>query len=360
MSREARELLAAFGRLGPGEEAVLATVVQVDGSAYRHPGARMLLLPGGSHAGGISGGCLEKDLKGRAFGLTGRGPRVVAYDTRGTPQDPGGAFNTGCDGRVLVLLERLAGGAGGGAGGPEPLALAPLRAGPDAAGALVTVYANGGVGDRWTEPACARDRPHTARVFEEPWATGRPALALVEPLLPPRNLLVFGGGDDVPPLLELADAVGLRAEVIVSRPEEAARFGRRGRFLEPGAAVAALAPSARTAAVLFTHRFGDDERLLPALLASPCFYVGVLGPKKRAARLMTGLAAAGRLPDPATLDRLFAPAGLDLGGEGPAAVALSVLAQIEAVANGRDGGPLRARRGSIHAPEPGAAAGLGV
>ena len=337
MRREADELLAAFGRLGPGEEAVLATVVAVDGSSYRKPGARMLLGHNGTRTGGISGGCLERDLAGRAWGLTRHGPRVVAYDTRGTPSDPGGAFNTGCDGRVLVLVERVR-------GGSVPLALLPLREDPDAHGALLTVYHGGRVGDRWTEPACERDATHDARVFEEGWATSRPARVLVEPLLPPRELVVFGAGDDVPALLDLCAAVGWRTRVVVTRPGEAGRFGGRTRFVEPGSEAATLALHRRSAAVLLTHRYADDLALLPGLLASPCFYVGVLGPRKRAARLMTALAAAGALPDPASLAKLHAPAGLDLGGEGPAAVALSVLAQVQAAAEGRPGGPLSAPR----------------
>ncbi|MFK9479284.1 XdhC family protein, partial [Escherichia coli] len=60
---------------------MLATVVSVEGSAYRQPGARMLILADGQSIGMVSGGCLEKHLVQRAFWLTRDGATLKTYHT---------------------------------------------------------------------------------------------------------------------------------------------------------------------------------------------------------------------------------------------------------------------------------------
>src|SRR4051812_30117445 len=98
--QELRTVLDAAGRLiARGEEAVLATVVQVQGSTYRRPGARLLVGRGGEWVGGVSGGCLEGDLVRKAWWRTTDGPVVVAYDSR-ADDDTIWQFGLGCNGVV--------------------------------------------------------------------------------------------------------------------------------------------------------------------------------------------------------------------------------------------------------------------
>jgi xanthine dehydrogenase accessory factor len=63
------------------EEVCLATVVRVEGSSYRKPGARMLLTRGGQRAGTISGGCLEGEVAQKAWWLTENGPTIQCYSS---------------------------------------------------------------------------------------------------------------------------------------------------------------------------------------------------------------------------------------------------------------------------------------
>lgn len=101
--RQLRDILTRSKR--PGSY-VLGTVVDVEGSSYRKPGARELINENGSRTGLISGGCLEKDVVRHAFAWTDDGPQVVLYDTRGDKLKPQGDYGTGCDGLVHLLLER--------------------------------------------------------------------------------------------------------------------------------------------------------------------------------------------------------------------------------------------------------------
>jgi xanthine/CO dehydrogenase XdhC/CoxF family maturation factor len=106
----------------------------------------------------------------------------------------------------------------------------------------------------------------------------------------------------------------------------------------------------RTLTLLMSHNYSHDLDLLKFLLASPARYIGVMGPRKRTERMLSELAAGedtSRLEE-AGLARLHSPAGLDIGANAPAEIALSIVAEMRAVLDGRRGGMLRERRGSIH------------
>ena len=105
------ELLEIAAAAGSSESAVLATIVQISGSAYRRPGARMLFPDRGDPVGLISGGCLEADLAERAGSVFATGEaRTVVYDMR-SPDDIVWGLGLGCSGEVRVLLERIEAGA---------------------------------------------------------------------------------------------------------------------------------------------------------------------------------------------------------------------------------------------------------
>jgi xanthine/CO dehydrogenase XdhC/CoxF family maturation factor len=97
-----------------------------------------------------------------------------------------------------------------------------------------------------------------------------------------------------------------------------------------------------------THDLESDATLLVDLLASPAPYVGLMGPRRRTARLFERLRDAGRLPDPGALERLQTPVGLDLGADAPEEVTLSILAAITARRHDRSGGVLQQISGPIH------------
>ena len=168
---------------------------------------------------------------------------------------------------------------------------------------------------------------------------------------PPR-LLVFGAGDDAQPLVRLANEIGWRVTVSDPRP----RFATPERFPSADSVLAApagevvgrAAPGQGALAVVMTHHYVHDVPVLRDLLGLPLAYLGLLGPKQRAERILADLEAGGLSVTPEMRARLHAPVGLDLGGETPEQVALSIVAEIQAELAGRDGRPLKARKQPIH------------
>lgn len=343
------------------QEAVLATVVHVTGSAYRQPGARMLIDARGERVGAISGGCLEGELVRKARWWTAGGAAVRAFDTT-SDEDGQWEFGLGCNGVVHILLERV-GSAGASAllraldaqrVSGAPLATATVIRAVDngiAVGARLFMPAAGAVTGDLLGSAIERDlRSHLADVL----ASGTSRLVrleradvFVEYVGPPLSLVVFGAGDDAIPVVRFAAEMGWRVTVVDGRPS----YARADRF--PGAdrvvvlsgrdLLGDVAVTDRTAVVVMTHNYPLDERLIPLLVARRPRYLGLLGPRARAERVFDAVG----LSMPAWV---HAPVGLDIGGDSPVMAALSIVAEIQAAAHGRAGGMLRLRQRSIHEP----------
>ena len=190
--------------------------------------------------------------------------------------------------------------------------------------------------------------------------TGRPQLTrihldaasarvFIAPVSRPVQLLLLGGGPDAAPLAALAQRIGWEVTVLDHRAEYARgqRFPGARRVLEvtPAAPFAAFDSDEIDAAVVMSHNLAVDRDYLRALAATTIAYVGLLGPAPRRRELLEALGATREKLQP----RLFGPAGLDIGGEQPESIALSVLAEAHAVLNARAGAHLRDRGAPLHA-----------
>ncbi|HVW21995.1 MAG TPA: XdhC/CoxI family protein [Opitutaceae bacterium] len=328
-----KELSAILGRLEAGGPAprVLATLVSVEGSSYRRAGARALFEADGSRLGSISGGCLEEDIRERARSVAASGrPEVALYDTT-SENDLVWGTGAGCHGVVRVLLERLPARPGWAARLAENL----LAGRPTD---LAVVWQSEETGALGTFLAGELPAAGAAGIFRQ---TVPPAPALA----------IFGAGDDAQPLARGAAELGWRVTVADPRPAFATadRFPAAARIVAPADELAArVAPAPGALAVVMTHHYVHDLPVLRGLLPRPLAYLGLLGPRQRAERILSDLAAAGLAVTPAMRARLHAPVGLDLGSDGPEEVALSILAEMRAALSGRDGRPLRERLRPIH------------
>lgn len=364
----------------PDVALALATLVQVEGSSYRQPGARLLVdAEGRVLAGAVSGGCLEGDIAARAAEVCARSQAVrLTYDLRADLESIWG-FGAACDGVAHLLLEPL----------PDPTWLAEadrIRRAREDGGVVTVLTDTGGATALLVEghPASHRTRSIHPLSDDVPWSALHEAVSaaqhtrtalrqdavdgthtlFTEPLTAPVALHCIGAGRGAEAFATIATTLGWEVTVLDHRPAilEALTLPPgvhrqvAPRDASPAMILDRLPRDERTAVTLLTHRFDDDAAWLIAALPSLVGYVGVLGSRKRAAELLERVATTlSELGTPLTArmtQRLFAPIGLDIGGESPAAIALSAIAEIEAVMNGRPGGSLRDRRSPIHARTP--------
>jgi xanthine/CO dehydrogenase XdhC/CoxF family maturation factor len=297
----------------------LATLVRVEGSNYRRPGARLLLDQKGPLRGSLSGGCLEGDVYARAMEVlqTGR-PRLMQYDLRGDGDLVWGS-GSGCEGALEILVEPLL-------GFPQWMTWIEQAWASRDALVLHTALSPGRLGERTMGP----------QPIEQ-------ADTLTETLAPPPALWILGASDDSRPLLRLAKELGWFVGVLDHRPA----FARPERFPEadmvraghPAQVLPNLTLDARSALVLMTHHYAKDLEALRLLLPSSAGYLGLMGSRSRRAKLLEELAGEGLQAD----TRFHSPIGLDLGAQTPETIALAILAEIQAFFSGRTGGSLGAR-----------------
>ncbi|HET6169229.1 MAG TPA: XdhC family protein [Terracidiphilus sp.] len=352
-----------------GTDYVLATVVDVEGPSYRKPGARMLIAVDGRRAGTVSGGCLEAEVAKRAWWLTDLGPVVQRYST--LADDGELPYGSGCGGVIYLLLERRA-------------TAAPLLHVLESAFharvslAIATVLEGAETGKRAIASGNGEDIAHPPSANPLESTLSNMALQALERmqstdqrLTIDRNdtrvwvdyraarpgLWIFGAGDDAKPILRLARELGWFAAVADGRSNLATRdrFQTADTIITlptselPERSESVLSDlKATDAAILITHSFEQDSRILASLLSRDTVpaYVGVLGPQRRTREV---LAEATRLlgledsPDRIEqwLSRLHAPTGLDVGAETPAAIALSIVAEIQQTLNNGSALPLR-------------------
>ncbi len=326
---ELQEILGRIEELNAaGESMALATIVSTTGSTYRHPGARMLIPAEGPWLGNVSGGCLEDDVAriGREVMRSGE-PRIATFDLT-ADDDAVWGYGLGCNGSFEIFIEPTA-------GAVQTAEL--LRANP--AGCLVTVLTGPHAGTHRFEA----DGSHDARpsVGEEDGAR-----VFHEPIQPPMRLIVCGAGHDAIPLVQQAADLGWRVTVADVRRALLThdRFPDAADFCDadPERAAEALATDSRTAVMLMSHNYLRDAAYLRSLLDAEWAYLGVMGPRGRTEQML------GEIGQPEALERLHAPAGLDIGAETPDEVARAIVAEILAVTRGHPGGSLRDRRAPIH------------
>lgn len=297
--REIREILDRVTALADGEKATLATVVDVRGSGYRLPGARMLILADGSTVGTVSGGCLEADVVERAKKVFASGvAELFTYDTTGD-EDSVFGLNMGCRGVIDIRLELV-----------------------DRDSNLID------------EMRLAYEARQPSDDFEIPIA-----------------VLLFGAGADAVPFVRIAAELGWQVAVYDHRPAflTVERFpDAKILHLQSQDQIPEVSVDDRTAAVVMTHSYSRDKLILPPLIEADLFYLGLLGPRRRTEQLLEEVNSDGALLTPENRKKLYAPVGLDIGADTPEAIALSIIGEIQSVLTNRKGGHLRDREGSIY------------
>jgi xanthine dehydrogenase accessory factor len=360
--KEIQDILAAYRTAqNLGIKAALATVVHVEGSAYRRAGARMLITDDGRLTGAISGGCLEGDaLRKARLVMAQQKPMLVVYDTN-DEDDAKLGVQLGCNGIIRILIEPIS---------PD-LTDNPIRFFTEflaigKTAVLITIFNMASKFDtqygtclllqenkqtfgtlpKEINPLVLDDAFNVLQAGNGTFKTYNNQsdfTCFIEILLPAIDLVVIGAGNDVVPLVQMAKMLGWQVTVVDGRPS----YNTPDRFptadaqviARPDEVLARLKPGNRTVFMLMTHNYNYDLALMKDLLHIQTAYIGVLGPKKRLNRMLEEIGGADLVSNKP--DHIYGPAGLDIGSETPEQIALSILSQIQAVMNNREATPLR-------------------
>ena len=365
--KEIKEILQSYARATKeGKRTALATVVKVEGSSYRRPGARMLVTDDGMLTGAISGGCLEGDALRKALSaIVQQQNKLVTYDTT-DEDDAKFGVQLGCNGIVHILFEPI-----NAADELNPMQLLKLLEAERTPAVLVTLFALNNEEQLGTNLLLKADQTYTVNettltaaltadandVLTEKTSTfksyefnGQTIDAFIAYTSPPIALIIAGAGNDAQPLAAMANLLGWQTTIADGRPSHAtqARFATADQIIvsKPEHLLSQLQIDEQTAFVLMTHNYNYDLALLKELLKLKVNYIGVLGPKKKLHRMLEEL----NIDVNSDLPNVYGPVGLDLGAETAEEIALSISSEIKSVFSGTLVRSLKDKANSIHSP----------
>ncbi|HVZ97062.1 MAG TPA: XdhC/CoxI family protein [Chitinophagaceae bacterium] len=360
--KELNDIIQAYEKaVLQNKQTALATVVKVEGSSYRRPGARMLVTEDGVITGAVSGGCLEGDaLKKAQFAMQQQQNKLEIYDTTDEGDSRLGV-QLGCNGIVYILFEPVK------QDDPNnPVQLLRKIAQHRKDAVLITGFNENKYAPQpgtyffINEPESSLNNEielnkEGTRVLE----TGETIISKVEnnsvlfQFIPPAiQLLIMGAGNDAQPLTEMASILGWNIIVADGRQAHAAiqRFPKANKvsITSPADILTAAEIDDQTAMVIMTHNYNYDIAALQQIIKTNCRYIGLLGPKKKLHKMLNELKENDIAINDDIEKRIYSPVGLDIGAETPEEIALSVIAEIKAVFSQRSGSPLKERKTSIH------------
>ena len=360
---EIRQIIRAFELArASGKRTALATVVHVEGSSYRRPGARMLVTDDGEITGAISGGCLEGDaLRKAQLVIAQQKPKLITYDTR----DDEDAFigrQLGCAGVISVLFEPI--------NTDNPLnAIECLKqVNPDRKDQLIlTIFSMEPYAEQPGTCLWMQDKKKWGRLPDgfstidqdieltfqnrsSQFIQYKNGFTIFFECIPPTiSLVLVGAGNDVHSMSVFADVLGWEIHVLDGRSTHALqdRFPTACQVLvgKPEQLIDKVHIDERTAFVLMTHNYQYDLSMLRLLITKNINYIGVLGPVKKLQKMLDEIGSEMSVEK---RNSIYGPTGLNIGAETPEEIALSIIAEIQAVMNGKASGNLRNCATEIH------------
>lgn len=335
MTHELKKIFAAYKtHQQSGGKAVLATVVALDGSSYRRPGVRMLLLDNGKMVGAVSGGCVEKEIQRQAESVFSSGmPKMMTYD---------GRYRLGCEGILYMLLEPFM----------------PNEATVNTFWQTIEDRKTFELESYYTRQENNNEdlgtlfKVDTGELLLRPNFKGKKETEVFQQKLRPCfKLVIIGSEHDAVQLCSYASMTGWEVTVIASPSEE------KGINDFPGAMeFLSLSPEEfqpqmiddLTGVVLMTHSYVKDLKFLVSLMEVTPIYLGLLGPSTRRERLLNELMEYNMDISDDFFESIYGPAGINIGAETPQEISVSIVAEILAVVRKKDPMLLRNKLGTIH------------
>ncbi|KUJ50025.1 XdhC family protein [Chryseobacterium sp. JAH] len=351
--------------ISEGKQTALATVVNVEGSSYRQPGARMLVTEDGILTGAISGGCLEGDaLRKALLAINQKQNKLITYDTS-DESILEFSVQLGCNGIVHILFEYID------SDNPHnPLELLKKVEENRTESVIATLFSlernakQIGTVNVFQQSESFFDvhysledeslnvlKNKSSQIKNIHFENGEQC-ALFQYIAPAVSLVIAGAGNDVQPVVKMADILGWQVTVGEGRVTHATqkRFpeAKNVMVVKPEELLQNVVIDDRTYFVLMTHNYKYDLEVLKLLLKTNCPYIGILGPKTKLQRIFDDLHADGIILTQEDYQRIYGPIGLDIGAETSEEIALSVISEIKAVIEDRKGTSLRYKTDKIH------------
>ena len=366
--KEINEILKAYSKAkSEGKRTALATVVKVEGSSYRQPGARMLVTEEGQLTGAISGGCLEGDaLRKALLSINQKQNKLITYNTN-NEDDIELGLQLGCNGIVHILFEYIDDETPN-----NPIQLLQQLELERKEAVIVTVFSlKRNAQQIGTVLFFRKDSPvltyenHILNLISDVKEVLRTKTSIIKKLLPendsealieyikpPISLVIAGAGNDVQPLVKMAAILGWKITIGDGRATHAVpkRFPHADnvKAVKPEQFLENIVIDDQTYVVLMTHNYKYDLAVLKSLLETNCRYIGILGPKTKLNRMLDDLQNEGIQVSDEQLERIYSPVGLDIGAETSEEIALSIVSEIKAFSTGKSGTSLKYKQGKIH------------
>jgi len=317
-----------------GLKSVLATVVALDGSSYRKPGVRMLIVENDQMIGAVSGGCVEKDILRQAQSVfeTGKS-KMMTYD---------GRYRLGCEGILYILIEQFQ---------PSEDCISAFN---DTLKNRKSFYIHSnykkeeGVFEGLGSTIQLKNNSFQLSDYK----VDQTNLSVFSEQLPPCfKLIIFGAEHDAVQLCKLAYYNGWEV-TIISGPLESKTIANF-----PGATTFySVSPDSlelnsideETAIVIMSHNFANDLKYLLELKDTKPAYLGLLGPAKRREKLLSQFLEYCPEVDESFIENIYGPAGLNIGAETPQEIAISIISEILSVVREQAPMSLKEKRAGIH------------
>ncbi len=341
MTHEFKEIVESYSiAKQQGIPAVMATVVDVEGSSYRRPGVGMLILQTGDTKGAVSGGCVEKEVFRQAQSVFESGiPKVMTYD---------GKYRLGCEGVLYILIEifdvsdlvidRIR----------EQLKLrkpfeiksyySTEKRDLEIMGSVVQFE-----GD---QEFVFSNRVNTYSIKQE-----TSTACFCRDMQPCFRLVIIGTEHDAVELCKIASSTGWEVEIVASpkNPKQLLDFpGANKVFNTSPEGLNIHNVDTQTAIILMSHNFAKDLLYLQAINDLVPAYIGLLGPARRREKLLSAFIEYCPEVTDEFMDSIHGPAGLNLGAETPQEIAIAIIAEILSVIRGQKPIPLQEKKGAIH------------
>ncbi len=296
----------------------------------------MLLIENDKMVGALSGGCVEKEIQRQVKSVFSSGkPKLMIYD---------GRYRLGCEGQLYILIEPF---------NPSinivnefNLAIEQridfkiksnfcLSEGTQENSGSQIVFKN----DNWSP----LNQDSKVSFIED-----KTFNQLFKPCF---RLVIIGAEHDAVQLNNLGVFLGWEVVIIANSANQQTLkdFPGAKELIQTEPNLLKLTwVNKETALVFMTHSFARDLQYLVALKDTDPSYIGLLGPKNRREKILNDFIELHPLVEEAFLDKIYGPAGLNIGSKTAQEIAVSICSEILSVTRGKAPDFLKNKKNSIH------------